>query len=645
MRRPRPQSHRHRAMDRCRRPAQHDDGDDLRDPTGRRSVDRRFRSAPRHLPGPIDQLRLGHRGHRRAASQPDELVMRQVISRRALAVGLITLFAAVSGAVVLLFPLFAARYAPAPTARPHQVVSGGILVSNFNDLRAWTYDASHGMEEGGGTALAGRALEGSAIRLTTPHTAGSSAWMTQSGLQVGITEAGTFSFWVDIADAHRIESITFYASADETFTKYFATSIDVTGELAPGPQMVAISVREMQAHGGMTLHDPVTTVQLRISSRIGSGEATFDHLYYERRASPQIVISFDDNWLTQYTEAFPFMAQRGVPGTIYAIQETINLDRYMSLRDLKTVYAAGWDIANHTTDHMGFNSDASRVPLMWGRKLFLLARPQVPNLRLALNGDLSRNGSAVLSPPRIVVLRVERAGEAAEAVKTAATIVGLDRAGQVLTETIPITAFASVATNNVFAEVQEITFAESPQARVSAGVAQAGDTSALSLIDCARYLVANGMPRGADHVAYPLGERNRVTDRAMAEILMKTGRTVTGRSTPTTDGLINPFTIQAFSPHAHTPLSALTGMVDMAIEHGATTFVVFHRLEKNPSVPTDYAVGEFRAFIDYVVRKRDAGLIEPTTISRWFEALPNKAGIPVARSAAPASVAERPPEP
>lgn len=567
--------------------------------------------------------------------------MRRLIAPRSLAAGLIGLLAAVSGALVLLPSQFAARYAAGPVTGSHRVVSGGTLVSDFNDLRAWTYDASHGVEEGGGTALAERAFEGTAIRLTTPRTAGSSAWMTQGGLRIGIAEAGTFSFWVDIADAHRIESITFYASADETFTKYFATSVDVTGELAPGPQMIAISVREMQAHGGMTLHDTVTAVQLRISTRIGSGEVTFDHLYYERRATPQIVISFDDNWLTQYTEAFPYMAQRGVPGTIYAIQETVNLSRYMSLQDLKTVYAAGWDIANHTADHMGFNSDASRVPLMWGRRLFLLAQPQVPNRRLALNGDLSRNGSAVLSPPRIVVLRVEQADEAADAVKTTATIAGLDRAGQILTETIPITTFDLFETNNVFAEIREITFAEPPRARVSAGVAQAGETVVSSLIDCMRYLVAHGMPRGAYHVAYPQGERNRITDQAMAEIPMKTGRIITGRSTPTTDGLINPFSIQALSPHARTPLAALTEKVDMAIEHGATTFVVFHRLEPNPSVPTDYAVDSFRAFIDYVVRKRDAGLIEPTTISRWFEALPNKAGLPVERSAESVPVTKR----
>jgi hypothetical protein len=68
-------------------------------------------------------------------------------------------------------------------------------------------------------------------------------------------------------------------------------------------------------------------------------------------------------------------------------------------------------------------------------------------------------------------------------------------------------------------------------------------------------------------------------------------------------------------------------MVDMAIEHGATVFVVFHRLERTPQVPTDYSIADFQRFIDYVVQKRDEGLIEPMTVSAWYESLPGKKGV------------------
>jgi hypothetical protein len=512
---------------------------------------------------------------------------------------------------------------PSPTS----LISPGVLVSDFNDFDAWKYDASHPLEDGGGIAQDDYSFEDLAIKLTTPRVPNSSAWITLTGLKLDISDASTFSFWVNIPDTYRIESIALYVAADESFTRYFATSIDVRGQIAPGPQMMAISIKELQAYGGMTVQDVATTVQLRITSKMGNGSASFDHLYYDRRATPKIIVSFDDNWLTQFTAAFPYMMRKGVPGTIYAIQETIGQDRYMSLPQLKEVYAAGWDVGNHTTDHMGFNSDATRVPLLWGRKLLTIAKSQVPNTRLALNGGLSENGRAILKPPRIAVFWLERDVEDAEKVSTLATVVGADRVGQPVIEMLPLAISGGTTTNSEFSEVREITFASPPKAQITVGIAQAGDTTVSSIMGCTNYLISNGMPRAAYHVAYPQGERNFVTDRAMAELRMKTARIISGRSTPVADGLVNPYTVQALSPNMNTPLKELMHMVDMAIEHGATTFVVFHRLERTPRVPTDYSIEGFHRFIDYVVQKRDEGLIEPMTVSAWYESLPGNKGV------------------
>jgi peptidoglycan/xylan/chitin deacetylase (PgdA/CDA1 family) len=508
---------------------------------------------------------------------------------------------------------------------PTSLLSPGVLVSDFNDFDAWKYDASHGLEDGGGIAQDEHSFEGLAVKLTTSRVPNSSAWMTLTGLKLDISDAGTFSFWVNIPDVHRIESIALYVATDETFTRYFASSIDVRGVVAPGPQMMAISIKELQANGGMTVQDLATTVQLRITSEIGDGSASFDHLYYGRRATPKIIVTFDDNWLTQFTEAFPYMLRKGVPGTIYAIQESIGLDRYMSLPQLQEVYAAGWDVGNHTTDHMGFNRESTRVPLLWGRKLLTIANPQEPKTRLALNGGLSENGRAILKPPRIAVFWLEHDVENPEAVR--ATVVGADRVGQPVIETVPLAQTGWMTTNNEFSEVREITFASPPKAQITVGIAQAGDTTVSSIMGCTNYLISNGMPRAAYHVAYPNGERNFVTDRAMAELRMKTGRIVSGRTTPVADGLVNPHTVQALAPNMNTPLKEVMHMVDMAIEHGATTFVVFHRLERTLQVPTDYSIADFHSFIDYVVQKRDEGLIEPMTVSAWYESLPAKKGV------------------
>jgi hypothetical protein len=243
-----------------------------------------------------------------------------------------------------------------------------------------------------------------------------------------------------------------------------------------------------------------------------------------------------------------------------------------------------------------------------------------------LNGGLSENGRAILKIPRVLVFWLDDEGERAPAATAAATVAGADRFGKALIETVPL-ATSGVTTNNEFSEVREITFASHPNVHITVGVAQAGDTTVSSIIGCTKYLISNGMPRAAYHLAYPQGEQNSVTERAMAELRMKTGRIISGRSEPVADGLVNPYTVQALSPNMDTRLKEVMQMVDMAIEHGATTFVVFHRLVRTPQVPTDYSIADFHRFIDYVVRKRDEGLIEPMTVSAWYESLPGKKGV------------------
>jgi len=101
---------------------------------------------------------------------------------------------------------------------------------------------------------------------------------------------------------------------------------------------------------------------------------------------------------------------------------------------------------------MGFNRDSIRVPLLWGRKLLTIAKPQEPKARLALNGGLSENGRAILKPPRFAVFWVERDDEDADAVRTSAIVVGTDRVGQPVTEMVPLDVTGWITTNNEFSE-------------------------------------------------------------------------------------------------------------------------------------------------------------------------------------------------
>jgi len=61
-----------------------------------------------------------------------------------------------------------------------------------------------------------------------------------------------------------------------------------------------------------------------------------------------VSITFDDGWLSQYTEARKKMDQYGFAGTAYIIPDHIGTSGYMTLQNLKDLQnQAGWDISAH----------------------------------------------------------------------------------------------------------------------------------------------------------------------------------------------------------------------------------------------------------------------------------------------------------
>jgi len=67
---------------------------------------------------------------------------------------------------------------------------------------------------------------------------------------------------------------------------------------------------------------------------------------------PAVVIGFDDNRSGVYTNAFPYMKAHNIVGTVYTITSKINKTGYMTTAQMQEMYAAGWDFANHTENHV-----------------------------------------------------------------------------------------------------------------------------------------------------------------------------------------------------------------------------------------------------------------------------------------------------
>jgi peptidoglycan/xylan/chitin deacetylase (PgdA/CDA1 family) len=85
-----------------------------------------------------------------------------------------------------------------------------------------------------------------------------------------------------------------------------------------------------------------------------TGVINWDALTYKKggRARPKVALTFDDGEKSVYQNAFPIMSQHNIAGTCFIIKKAVGGTSYMSLEQLRTLYDAGWDISNHTANHV-----------------------------------------------------------------------------------------------------------------------------------------------------------------------------------------------------------------------------------------------------------------------------------------------------
>lgn len=69
-----------------------------------------------------------------------------------------------------------------------------------------------------------------------------------------------------------------------------------------------------------------------------------------------VVVTFDDGYADNYTEAFPILKKHNLKGTFFIITDYVDQDSYyMSSDMLKEMNQAGMEIENHTSNHLELN--------------------------------------------------------------------------------------------------------------------------------------------------------------------------------------------------------------------------------------------------------------------------------------------------
>lgn len=73
-----------------------------------------------------------------------------------------------------------------------------------------------------------------------------------------------------------------------------------------------------------------------------------------------IIITFDDGSETVYTTAFPIMQKYNFIGTIYVVHNYIGIPNYMNARQIRELYASGWEVGSHSLSHVNLTERVDR---------------------------------------------------------------------------------------------------------------------------------------------------------------------------------------------------------------------------------------------------------------------------------------------
>lgn len=157
-----------------------------------------------------------------------------------------------------------------------------------------------------------------------------------------------------IEQANTGDQIIVFFSPNNMATTSVSSTLGIT------PQKLGwnfIPVPTSRITGGSLITDANNSVRLQVKHANAGGVPTIVTVYgvwLNPRQVPRLMLTFDDGFLSQYTEAFAYMEPRGLVGNISVIAQTVGqsaggLDAfdYCSLAQLQEMHAAGWGMLTH----------------------------------------------------------------------------------------------------------------------------------------------------------------------------------------------------------------------------------------------------------------------------------------------------------
>lgn len=476
----------------------------------------------------------------------------------------------------------------------------GQLVSDLASTTGWTLTTT------GGAAIANATMGDGQSCVQFSLAAGSStAYMDKAGLSIPFNADTTFGLLVEVPDAGRIASVGIAVSLESgAFINWAYGPFGGSGGAVfnSGRYFIPLTVGGLTLGGGtFPAEGTIQTVRLRVlnSYKNQGGVVRFRLLKVNAMARPKLILGFDDGYLSQHTEAFRYMSKYGLLGTVGMVKNFVGTANYMSLAQLKDLYNAGWDIVGHTVGHIAWCSHSVNS--------ICLSQTPAGAGALTLNGSV---GTAEFDTPRHVVVRANDQG-------LRLTITGIDAGGRGISEDLYTwTGGYYLPTQQVFKQVTGVVVDQAATGSIQIGQGRSYAEMQTDLVDVRDYLIANGMPRGAEHFVFAQGEVNATGLALLTSEGFKSARVVSGAlQQPHVDDFRR-FELPGFGGGgASLTATVLNGYRQAAIDKGGVTSTYLHDITPTASTSMQTARTEFRGFIDATAADVAAGKIDCITQS------------------------------
>jgi hypothetical protein len=459
-----------------------------------------------------------------------------------------------------------------------------------------------------GTFTADTNNQTTGLTITRDATRGAAkiSWTSAAnGQQGGLKATGSWDF-----SASTLFALDLGVDAGEQFTRvsvYLAFDVsgftnyawlDLPSGNWPKPARFTIPwLRSAMAVVGTPAWNAVRRIEIRLYHQATNAGADTFYLYgfwSGVAAKTKVLIQFDDGVSSQYTEAFSRMSAAGMVGSLNVNGSTINTASHLTLSQLSTVYAAGWDIANHTWDHI-----------------------KMAQMFTGTYGPTQTAGVATASVP-------------------AAESHGLLANGSFTLTDCDSPGWNGVWTVATVTNPQTFTFAVPAGLEPNAGSRCAMRPPGVTL-DAVRqsvqlqkeWMITNGFTRALAHMAYPYGYSDSATRSILRdEKGFKTGRGVSSWPLGTNDYSVSrltgidqslAFELPVVPIASPTTAAAVLALVDTAIAKGNDVILLGHNITSGaPTAGYDITTTEFQSLIDGLVTRRDAGSVEVVTVSDWY---------------------------